>query len=450
MNTPSDSHFDVIIIGSGTSAYYCAAPLTKAGKKVAIIDERPFGGTCALRGCQPKKYLVANADAVAMARHLSGKGIVEAPKTDWKALQALKNEFLEGRSEDELKDWREAGATVIQGSARFVAEDALEVDGQRLSAEQIVVATGGSPIRADVPGKEHVGISDDFLDLAELPERILFVGGGYISFEFAFVAAYAGAKVTILQRSAQVLKGFEAEMVGIVLNAASELGIEVRTNEQISRVDKDGDVLRITSSTEASIETDVIIEATGRAPNLSVLDGDEGKVEHSRGGVTVNEFLQSVSNPRVFAIGDCAASGPALAPVGDEHGKTVAKSILGGELLRPRLDVVPSAAFTIPSLASVGLSEKQATEQGLKFRIHRNLAISWASSKRIGEKHAGFKVLVSEDDGSILGAHLARHDAGEVINIFALAMKHGIKADDLADFPWAYPTMSSDLKNMVR
>jgi glutathione reductase (NADPH) len=136
--------------------------------------------------------------------------------------------------------------------------------------------------------------------------------------------------------------------------------------------------------------------------------------------------------------------------VGDEHGKTVAMSLLGDELLRPRLDVIPSAAFTIPSLASVGLSEEQAIEEGLKFRVHRNLSITWASSKRIGEKHAGFKVLVDEADGRIFGAHLARHDAGEVINIFALAMKYGIHADELADFPWAYPTMSSDLKNMVR
>ncbi|MEP4079908.1 dihydrolipoyl dehydrogenase family protein [Haloferula sp.] len=450
MSDSSDTHFDVIVIGSGTSAYYCATPLIKAGKRVAIVDERPFGGTCALRGCQPKKYLVANADAVAMARHLVGKGIVESPVTDWKALQALKNEFLEGRSEEEVKDWREAGATPIQGRARFVAEDAIEVDGQRLTAETIVIASGGSPIRADVPGKEHIGISDDFLDLAELPERIVFVGGGYISFEFAFVAAYAGADVTILQRSEQVLKLFEPEMVEIVLEAAAEIGIKVRTSEQISSVEEVDGELKITTTSDALIEAQVVIEATGRAPNLSVLDGGEGNIDHSRGGVSVNESMQSVSNPRVFAIGDCAASGPALAPVGDEHGKTVAKSILDGDLHLPRLEVIPSAAFTIPSLASVGLTEKEAEEKGLKFRIHRNLAISWASSTRIGEKHAGFKVLVDESDGSILGAHLARHDAGEVINIFALAMKHGIKADDLADFPWAYPTMSSDLKNMVR
>ncbi len=315
MRSPTDSHFDVIIIGSGTSAYYCATPLIEAGKKVAMIDERPFGGTCALRGCQPKKYLVANADAVAMARHLVGKGIVEAPKTDWKALQALKNQFLEGRSEEDFEDWREAGATAILARARLVAEDAVEVGGQRLTADRIVLATGGSPTKMDVPGKEFIGISDDFLDLPELPERIVFVGGGYISFEFAFVAAYAGAKVTILQRSDHVLKGFEQEMVGIVLEAARELGIDVRMGEEIARVDKERGGLKITTKKDSMIEADLAIEAIGRLPNLSVLEGDKGNVAHSRKGVEVNEFLQSVSNPRVFAIGDCAASGPALAPV---------------------------------------------------------------------------------------------------------------------------------------
>ncbi|MEM1085134.1 MAG: NAD(P)/FAD-dependent oxidoreductase [Verrucomicrobiota bacterium] len=441
--------FDVIIIGSGTSAYYAATPLIEAGRKVAIIDERPFGGTCALRGCQPKKYLVANAEAVAMASHLVGKGIAEAPRTDWKALQALKNEFLEGRAEDEVKDWREAGATPIAGRARLVAEDVVEVEGQRLKTEHIILATGASPVRADIPGKEFVCISDDFLEMPGLPERLLFVGGGYISFEFAFVAAYAGARVTILQRSEQVLKQFESEMVGIVLEAASKLGIEVRTSESLSSVTQEGGRLLAETTKGDQLIIDRIIEATGRAPNLSVLEGDQGKVEHGRGGVVVDEFLRSVSNPRVFAIGDCAASGPALAPVGDEHGKAVARSILSGELVKPRLEVIPSAAFTIPSLASVGLTEEQARMRGLRFRVNRNLAIGWASSKRIGEAHAGFKVLVSEDDGSILGAHLARHEAADVINIFAIAMKHGIKAEDLRHFPWAYPTMSSDLKNMV-
>ncbi|MBK1828048.1 dihydrolipoyl dehydrogenase family protein [Haloferula rosea] len=449
METPELNHFDVILIGSGTSAYYCATPLLEAGKKVAIIDSRPFGGTCALRGCQPKKYFVANAEAVAMGRQLVGKGIEAAPRTDWKALQALKGEFLEGRSEEEVEDWREAGATPIRGEARMVAEDAIEVDGRRLTAETIVLATGGTPVQLDIPGSEHVGVSDDFLDLPDLPERILFVGGGYISCEFAFVAAHAGAKVTILQRSDRILKNFDGEMVGVLLEAAKELGIEIRTEEEVRAVEKVGEALKVTTSTGAVLETDAVFEAAGRAPNLSVLDGHDGGVETNRSGVVVDEFMRSVSNPRVFAIGDCAASGMDLAAVADEHGKAVAKSLLGDELVRPRLEVVPSATFTIPSLASVGLGEDEAREKGLAFQVHKNLSISWASSKRIGENHAGYKVLVSEEDGSILGAHLARHDAAEVINVFALAIKHGIKADDLASFPWAYPTMSSDVKNMV-
>jgi glutathione reductase (NADPH) len=446
----SEDHFHTLIVGSGTSAYYCATPLVEAGWKVAIIDERPFGGTCALRGCQPKKYLTANAEAVAMACHLHGKGIANRPRTDWPALQALKDEFLIGRSEDEVRDWRDAGATPIQGHARFVADDAVEVGGRRLTADHIVLATGATPVRAAFPGGELARISDDFLNLPELPARIVFIGGGYISFEFAFVAAYAGAKVTVLQRSNQVLRQFEPEMVEIVLAAAHELGIDVRTNTETAAVSQTDGVLVLETTQGDSISTDLVIEAIGRAPNLSVLSGGFGNVAHTRHGVTVDEHLRSVSNLRVHAIGDCAAAGPALAPVGDEHGKTVAHNLLEASPRKPRLDLIPSAVFTLPPLASVGLTEKEATERGLDFRINRSLSITWASSKRIGERHAGYKVLIDNGSDLILGAHLARHAAAEVINLFALAIHHRIPATRLAHFPWAYPTMTSDLKTMVK
>ena len=197
-------------------------------------------------------------------------------------------------------------------------------------------------------------------------------------------------------------------------------------------------------------ETDLIIEATGRIPNLSILDGSHGNVEHTPRGVTVNAHLQSVSNPRVYAIGDCAASGAMLAPVADEEGKVAAHNILGTTPRPVDYSVVPSAVFTIPTLATVGLTESEASQQGLDFRVKTGSSSGWPSSKRIGEKHAGYKILISNTDDTIIGAHLARHNASEVINIFALAIKYGIKATDLAEFLWAYPTYTSDLKSMVR
>jgi glutathione reductase (NADPH) len=443
--------FDAVIVGSGTSAYYAADGLRKAGRKIAIIDDRPFGGTCALRGCQPKKYLVCNAEAVAMADHLVGKGIAEAPRTDWKALQALKNEFLDGKPEGEVKEWQEQGVATFHGRAVMISENELRIGEDVLRADHIVLATGAKPRRTKMLGAEHISISDDFLDLPELPERIVFIGGGYISFEFAHVAIRAGAKeVTILHRSEKPLKAFDGDIVDTVLAASEEAGIKVVVNESPVSVEKKSSGFSVLGSTGAVYEADLVIEATGRIPNISVLEGGHGNVDHSGRGIAVNGFMQSTTNPRVYAIGDCTAGSMMLAPVADQEGKIAARNILEGNVAELDRSVIPSAVFTIPSIGSVGLTEEKAQEKGLDFRVNKGTTTGWPSSKRIGEIHSAYKVLIDNATNEILGAHIARHNASEAINILALAMKHHIKAADLADFMWAYPTITSDLKYMVK
>lgn len=443
--------FDTVVVGSGTSAYYAVDGLNKAGRRVAIVDERPYGGTCALRGCQPKKYLVSNAEAVAMASHLVGRGIVAGPKTDWQSLQALKNAYLDGRSEAEVKDWQEAGVTTFHGRAVMSSEDEVTVGHNRLKTQHVVLATGATPRRSEIPGAEHVRDSEHFLNLPDLPNRIVFIGGGYISFEFAHVAIHVGAeKVTILHRSSKPLKAFDQDIVKIVLKASEAEGIKVVLNESPRSVESAENGLIIQGSKGAVYEADLIIEATGRVPNLSVLKGGYGKVDSSLRGVIVNEFLQSVSNSRVYAVGDCAATNYMLAPVADEEGKTAARNILEGNIKTIDYSVIPSVVFTIPSIGSVGLTEEQAKQQELDFRVNQGMTTHWPSSKRIGEEHGAYKILIDNQTNEILGAHIARHNSCEAINVLALAMKHKIKASELAEFMWAYPTITSDLKYMVK
>ena len=443
--------FDTVVIGSGTSAYYAVDGLNKAGQRVAIVDERPYGGTCALRGCQPKKYLVSNAETVAMASHLVGRGIVAGPKTDWQSLQALKNAFLDGRSEAEVKGWQEAGVTPFRGRAVMSGEDEVTVGHDRLKAHHIVLATGATPRRSEISGAEHIRDSEHFLNLPNLPSRIVFIGGGYISFEFAHVAIHAGAKkVTILHRSSQPLKAFDQDIVKVVLKASEVEGIRVVLNESPRSVESAENGLVLQGLKGAVYEADLVIEATGRAPNLSVLKGGRGKVKSSLRGVSVNEFLQSVSNPRVYAVGDCAATKYMLAPVADEEGKTAARNILEGNIKTIDYSVVPSVVFTIPSIGSVGLTERQAKQKGLDFRVNQGMTTHWPSSKRIGEEHGTYKILIDNQTNEILGAHIARHNSCEVINVLALAMKYKIVASELAEFMWAYPTITSDLKYMVK
>jgi len=445
----SEYSFDVVIVGSGTSAYYCAHRLVDGGKQVAMIDEREYGGTCALRGCQPKKYLVANAEAVAGASHLVGNGIVAAPHTDWKALQRLKGEFLQGLPEESRAGYDASGIRTFNGHATLSGPDCVQVGEDRLKAEHIVIATGSLPRRCSIPGCEYAGTSDDFLNLPDLPSRVVFVGGGYISFEFATVTAHAGSRATILHRSANVLKNFERDCVGTLLKAASHTGIEVVTNETPVRIEKATRGLLVHGESGNRYEADCVIEATGREPNLSILAGPDHGVEHSPKGVLVNEYLQSVSNPRVYSIGDVSSSGQQLATVGDYQGELAATNILEGNTQKADYRVVPSAVFTIPTLATVGHDETSAKTAGLDYRVNCGETAEWASSKRIGEHHGYYKVLIENGTDRILGAHLVRHNAAEVINIFALAIRQSLTSHDLKSVMWAYPTSSSDLKKMV-
>ena len=446
----SERTLDVLVIGSGTSAHYCAHGLREAGRTVTVVDEREFGGTCALRGCQPKKYLVANAEAIAMASHLVGRGIASAPVCDWPALQRLKNEFLDGIPEDTVKGFQEAGIKVLRGHARFMAEDAVQVGDEIVRAANIVLATGSTPRKAGIPGEEHVGTSDDFLNLRELPARIVFIGGGYISFEFAHVAARAGAKVTILHRSERPLKAFDPDMVNIIIAASRDAGIDIVLNEPAQAVERNGQGFSVIGRSGERYGADLVIEASGRVPNVSVLEGDLGGVESGPKGVIVNEFLQSVSNPRVYATGDVAATPYQLAPVADLEGMVAATNIASGNVRKMDYAGVASAVFTIPQLATVGLTESGAKERGLEFHVHEGTTEEWASSIRIGEKHGGYKILFENGTHGILGAHLARHNASEVINVFALAIKFDMTANDLECVTWAYPTYTSDLKKMIR
>ena len=446
----SEHSFDVAIVGSGTSAYYAASRLNEAGKRVAMIDARPFGGTCALRGCQPKKYLVCNAEAVAMADHLVGRGIQKTPRTDWTALQALKDAFLERRSEKDVESWHKAGVATFHGAAVMTDLDKVTVGEDCITASYFVLATGATPRRTPIAGSELVHDSEFFLNLATLPRRIVFIGGGYISFEFAHVAIRAGAEqVAILHRSTRPLKAFDQEIVKIILAASEAAGIRVVLEESPRSVKTAGDALAVTGDSGGVYEADLVIEATGRIPNLSVLEGGAANVDHSSRGIAVNAYLQSVSNPLVYAVGDCADTPFQLAPMADEEGKMAAQNILEGNVRQVDYSIVPSAVFTIPSLGSVGLTEDQAREMRRDFRVNRGATTAWPSSRRIGEEHAGYKILIDNRTDEIIGAHLVRHNASEAINVLALAMRFGIKASELAEFPWAYPTLTSDLKYMV-
>jgi glutathione reductase (NADPH) len=401
----------------------------------------------------PKKILVGAAEAVHAARDLSSHGVPAPDLTlDWPQLVAFKRELIGATTEHTERTWREIGIDLFHGVARFVGPTTLAVGDDRLTGRRVLLAAGSIPAPLPFPGADRLGTSDAFLDLPRMPGRVLFIGGGYISFEFAHVAARAGARVTVVHRGPRPLEGFDPDLVGQLVRRSRELGIRVELETEVRGIDAGagGFVVRgARRGTDVTFETDVAIHGAGRVPELDALGLEAAGVKREKRGVTVNEFLQSVSNDAVYAGGDAAANGPPLTPKADHDVAVLTANLLHGNTRRVSYDGIASAVFTLPPLAAVGLGEAEARAARLKFRVNHQDTSGWFHTRRLGETASGCKVLIEEDTDRILGAHLLGPHAEEVINLFAVAVRLRIPARELKEVLFAYPTSGSDVRFML-
>jgi glutathione reductase (NADPH) len=446
--------FDVIAIGTGSAASTVASRCREAGWQVAVVDSRRFGGTCALRGCDPKKVLVGAAEAVDWIRRMKGKGIqAEQLQINWPELMRFKRSFTEPVPKRREDGFAKAGIAAFYGRASFSGPTTVRLGEEILEGRYVVIAVGEGPADLEIPGAEHLTTSDQFLELNELPPKILFIGGGYIAFEFAHVAARAGSEVTILHRGPRPLGLFDPELVDQLVERTRELGIDIHLGTEATGIERTSarvTVRALASGQARTFQTEMVVHAAGRVPETNDLNLDAAGIEWDKRGVRVNEFLQSVSIPTVYAAGDAAASGGLpLAPVASYEGQIVAANILKGNHQKPNYLGIPSVVFTIPPLARVGLGEREASEQNLKFSVKKEMTSTWYSSRRVAETCSGYKVLVEDDTDRILGAHILGNEAGEVINLFALAIRSGMRAADLRHMLFAYPTSGSNISRML-
>ena len=448
--------FDLVVIGAGTGGAAVARPCAEAGWKVAIVDALPYGGTCMLRGCDPKKMLVAVTESKDWSERMTGKGFQDnGASIDWAKMIAFKRTFTDPGPQHMEHGLREAGVVTLHGATRFVAPGVVQVGERELQTKYVHIATGARPMTLNIPGEEHLTTSTEFLELESAPARVVFVGGGFIAFEFAHISQRAGvSEVTILQRGKRPLVKFDADLVDLQMARSRELGIDIRCESCVEKIVRNGNELLVEFATPSGRDTivcDLAVHGAGRVPNIDALNLEIANVEVGRGGIKVNEYMRSVSNPVVFAAGDCADTGaPNLTPVSANEGRIAAKNLLAGEDARPvKYPPIPSVVFTLPPVARVGLLEHEAREQGIEFDVKFQQTGGWYSSMRVGEPYSAYKVLVEKDTGRIVGAHVMGPGAEEQINLFAMAMGVGLSANQLKAVIFAYPSYASDLGSMV-
>ncbi len=423
-----------------------------AGLKTAIADRREYGGTCANRGCDPKKVLLGATEAWEITNNLQGKGFKKRPKIQWKKLQKFKRKFTGAVPKRTEEDLGKLGIKLYHQSPRFLDEKSLSVEGKTVHADKIVIATGYEPRKLPFDGAKLLKESDDFLKLKKLPKSILFIGAGYVGMEFAHLAARGGSKVTVVDLADRPLGPFDTDMVKELTEYSKKLGIDFIFKAELKSIKKGNKNLKLyyeKGGKSEKLKARQIFNTAGRIPSLSDLDLEKGNVAFDEKGVEVNNYLQSKTNPNVYACGDVSDHDIPLTPLSGRQGYVVGENLVNGNKKKLDTPVIPSVVFTLPNIASVGYSEEEAKDRYKNVIVKQKSVPDWFNAKRINAPVYAYKILLNERTEEIVGAHIIGPEAAETINLFAMAINNKMTASDIKRTIFTYPSWGNDIKSMV-
>ncbi len=441
--------YDFIAIGGGGAGISAAGLVKRAGRRVAVVDHGAVGGLCSLNGCNPKKVLVRSSEVLDEIRRAGDFGIETGEvRVDWSRVIDRKETFTRPVTASAEQSLKTLGIDLIQGGPRFIAGDEIEVDGQQLKAEGILIATGSMPRRLNFEGADLMHSSDEILALRHPPRRLFIVGAGVVGMEFGQIFARLGSKVTIITPDPRALLEHDPDIVEALLQfSQDELRMDVFPHSNMRSIRRTGDEFKIEVESDGrarSFEADYVLNAAGRPPSIYDLALEVGNVEKNSRGVLVDDFLRSRSNRQVFAAGD-AHGRMQLSPVASYEGRVAARNFLEGDVERVSYDSIPSIVFTIPPVAMVGWTEEAARKEGHNVSALVSDMKDWKVFAIAGESIAKAKVIIDSHSGRVLGAHLFGKGADEDIHMFAMAIRFGVAADGLRTMVYAYPTFASAL-----
>lgn len=440
--------YDLITIGAGSGGVRATRLAGGWGHKVAIVESSRVGGTCVMRGCVPKKLLVYGAHFAEDFEDAKGYGWTLGDVSfDWPTLVGNKNKELDRLQGVYERILRDNKVELLRGRGVIVDPHTVEVDGQRHTAEKILIAVGGWPTLPDIPGIEHAVTSNEALDLPELPKRVTIVGGGYIAVEFAGIFHALGSQVTQVIRKEMILRGFDGTIRAALQDELIRQGIDLRCETTVRSIEKTpSGAFNIRFAGGDEHETDLVMYATGRAPNTKGLGLEEVGVEmRDNGAIVVDEHART-SIDSIFAIGD-VTDRVNLTPVAINEGRCFAETFFHDNPMTMDYTNIASAVFSQPPVGSVGLSEEEARRRGkVKIFISRFRPMKYTLSGR--EERTVMKLIVDAETDVVLGAHMVGVDAPEIVQGIAIALKCGATKKQFDATVGIHPTAAEEFVTM--
>jgi len=439
--------YDLIVLGAGSAARDGAGKASREyGASVALVERTRWGGSCPNVACRPTKaYLVAAELMHDVRHHAAERGIdLPAPTIDLARTVAWKNSLR--RDQDSwVEVLTEAGYGVFPGEATFLDRQTVHVGDRRLAAEKILIATGGRTAVPPIPGIEHVDWIDHIsaLELTELPESLLVIGAGPVGLEFAQIFARFGSRVTIVNHGSQIAARADTEAANELQAALEDEGIEVVLNGGVDSFSRNGKGIDATLGGK-TINVSHVLLASGRTANVEQLALDRIGVEVTRGGIAVDD-RQRTNVDGIWAAGDVAA-GPMFTPTAQYQARVAVEDMFGDGSRRADYSVLPTAIFTDPELAGVGLTEAEASEQGFDAEVVKHPLPAVTRAQYTGTKHGLYKIVFDRGSRRVLGVHVVSRGASDIVGGLAVALKLGVRVDDLALIHHIYPSYSEGLK----